>query len=330
MTLRMQDTELGMGAFSPRHLGGPSESGKSAIVYAFAKDYKKMARDCRESFWHFHPNVEFRIYDWADAMRICREDGKPCEYYFTHIGKKVHKEGYRTVVHIDGDILVTAPLTRLIYPPAGIDIVGTRGASDLGVGELDYIRGNTLSGEPIGVFEECNAGVFSVTNPAVWDTWEDCNRRYGLKMPMVEQDSFNDIFWSGRYSVEFLDPPSSGEFWNTATKWGDDNGLGGSAGYLDSWRGLYVAQDIDVFDEGGYVSGAGELPLALWLRSPVPPHTPKRVRLLHMAGGQWPNKEAGFDAPDIREKFSPEGWAYLKKVRSEGSVLPEFRNMSGR
>lgn len=263
-------------------------------VFTFVKDYHDMARKCRQSFWHFHPHVPFHIYDWDKSIQICKEEDTSIEFLFAHIGRRMHKEGYEHVVHLDGDIIVTAPLTELLYSQA--EVTGTRAAPDQGFdGGSELLRANVLTGDPIASLEELNAGVFGVRNPLFWEDWIASNRRYGKSMPLREQDTFNDLFWSGRYDHLLLDPPESPNYWNTATKWGGDCGIGGVDGFLDSWRGLVCRDD------------------ALWLRSEAS-GVEKRVRLLHMAGGSWPNKELGFEHPEVAAKFSPEVRSFLDWV----------------
>jgi len=269
---------------------------EKVAVFTFVKDYHEMARHCKRSFHYFHPLIPFRVYEWDECMQICKEENTTIEYLFAHVGRRLHREGYDHVVHLDGDIIVTGPLTQLLESPA--EITGTRAQPDQGSGENEFLRANVLTGDPIAVLEELNAGVFGVRNPKVWDDWIASNRRYGPQMPLREQDTLNDLFWSGKYRTSLLDPPEVNEYWNTATKWGGDCGIGGVDGFLDSWKKLFCREDT------------------LWLASAAS-GIEKRVRLLHMAGGSWPSKELGFDHPEIRSKFAPEVWEFIEKVRAD-------------
>ena len=262
----------------------------SVIVTTWVKDYLQAARDMQHSFQHFHPDIPFHLFDWEACQTQLVEDELPgLGFIGAAFGRKLARQGYHTVIHIDGDIIVTAPLTRLFTE--AYDVAGVRALPDQGLPDgSKYRRMNRLTGDNLTVSGELNAGFYAAQGVEFWEHWVENNRKYGQKMPLVEQDTLNDLFWSGRYKALLLDPVDCQEYWGTATKWGKALGHGNEMGFLESWRELHMKGD--------------ELHL-----------NGKRVHMLHTAGGDWKDKHLGFDAPIVREKFSPEVWEYLSHLR---------------
>lgn len=266
---------------------------KKAVAFTWVKDYRQMAEDCAKSFNHFHPDVEFRIFDWEHCQRIMKEVHCTSQFLFAPLARELLEE-FDVAVHVDSDILVTAPLTRALQ--GSFDVAGVRALPDEGLPDKStFRRMNRINGEYIRTDSELNAGFFAVTSKRFVDEWIASNARYGMKMPLVEQDTLNDLFWSGRFDTLLLDPTDFCEFWGTGTKFGSCLGAKDEEGFLESWKGLRL--------EGAEIR----------LRNAQ--GKDKLVRMLHMAGGQWKDKELGFDAPYVKSVFAPEVWARLIELR---------------
>lgn len=286
----------------------------TAIAYTWVRDYRQMAEDMRKSFHHFHPDVPLCIFEWEQCEQIMEKYSCTAGFLFAPLGRELALQG-NTVIHIDADIIVTGPLDRVLNE--AYDVAGVRALPDQGLPDgSQYRRQNRLTGDHLTVQGELNAGFFAVRGTQFWDAWIDLNRKYGTKMRLGEQDTLNDLFYSGRYHSLLLDPVESSELWGTATKWGKALGHGNDMEFLASWRELYLKTHSERKDTQGE-RGKYDEP-RLMMKVPGPKGAPgamKRVHMLHTAGGDWKDKHLGFDSQTVREKLSFEVWEYLQNVR---------------
>lgn len=256
------------------------------IAYTWVKDYVAMARDMRASLHKWHPDLDLRVFTWAECEQIVRAEKVPPGQLFAALGQRLAKD-HDLVIHIDADILVTGPLDRVLV--GDFDVAGVRANPDQGVPPLysQFTRLNRITGEYTSTSHELNAGFFAVRNAAFWEEWIRTNIRYAADVTMGEQDTFNDLCWAYRYECKVLDPPGVPEYWGTSTQWGKK--------YLESWGDLRVVGDT------------------LRLRSFA--GADKRVHMLHLAGEKWPGKELGFDAPLVRDRLTSEVRDFLVELR---------------
>jgi hypothetical protein len=294
----------------------------TAIAYTWVRDYRQMAEDMRTSFHHFHPDVPLCIFDWEQCQMIMEKYSCTSSFLYAPLGKEL-ATGSNVVIHIDADIIVTGPLDRLF--DEAYDVAGVRALPDQGLPDgSKYRRQNRLTGDHLTTDTELNAGFFAVRDPSFWDAWIALNKQYGTKMRLGEQDTLNDLFHSGRYRSLLLDPINCNELWGTATKWGKALGHGNDMEFLESWRNLFLkthserkdaAGERILYDEPQLMMEVPGKKVGASYIAPPQPRSLKRVHMLHTAGGDWKDKQLGFDSLTVREKLSPEVWAYLQNVR---------------
>ena len=250
------------------------------VAYSWVKDYRAATEDMVRSFHRFHPDVPFILFDWE----ACEATGVPMNCLYAALGKQLASD-YDVVMHLDGDMVITAPLTRALETQA--DIAGVRANPDIGLAHgSPFTRINRLTGEYTRVDQEMNVGLFVVRNPLFWDAWTKSNREYAHKVYCAEQDTWNDLAGSGRFTSELLDPVDGEEIWGTAANFGTN--------YLDSWRYLRV-------DDGGlYLGESGK---------------GKHIHCLHLAGEGWEDKHLGFGHPRVREVLTPEVRGFIDDLR---------------
>lgn len=270
---------------------------KPVGIFTFYNTYKDLTFDCVNSVRHFHPDVPVHVYDWDECKKVMAESGCIPQTLFAELGRRLALD-YKTVIHIDGDSLVTAPINRAF--DGWWDVAGVRNNNDLGRGQhykTSYTRTNRLTGDPIPVDSYCNCGFFAVKNPAFWADWAKANKRYGEQSRLGEQDTFNDLVWSGKYQAMLLDPRGSEEYWGTSNQWGEQ--------HLESWKRLRIEP-------------LGEHP-RICLDGPMSrpgDEQVKRVRILHLAAGQFEGKEQGWDHPWVRRQVPPGVMEYLDELRA--------------
>ena len=96
-------------------------------------------------------------------------------------------------------------------------VAGVRNNNDFGkAGALAY----PLEPDGTDPFTYINAGLVVSTNANFWTDWINLNNEKALKCRMAEQDTLNEIFYSGKYKNKLLDPVDSDVYYGTATQYG--------------------------------------------------------------------------------------------------------------
>jgi hypothetical protein len=191
------------------------------IIFATYITYDSWKRECAEplmrSFKYFHPEVPFKIFEGAEVNNVVADDqNQNIRFLKPSLGKRLRKD-YRRVVLLDADQLVVGPLTELI--DSEWDVAGVRSNDDLG---------RSL---PLGAFctpkipweEYLNCGLCGIADPNAWDQWERFNKTINPHMGDAEQGTWNEVFHSGGYRKNLLDPVGGDVIYGTAANsahWG--------------------------------------------------------------------------------------------------------------
>ena len=282
-------------------------SKKIAVVCWVTDDYVDYIglNEIRNSFNYFHPDVDFIVFDSAMTDKAKEKDSwlnpvwmkPPCAFPFV--------DDYDMVVQIDGDCVITGPLTELFESDE--DIIGVRNNNSLD--KASSGNGITIQhlepfgdGSMIPIQGFINAGLVAANNKEFWEDWHDVNKQSAKIKAEVnpyahgigdEQDTLNQIFHSGEYTTKIVDARGTGVSYGLSNTWG-------TVTHWDSWKDLYVEDDCLCLDDPA--DGAK-----------------MKVKVLHQAGGSAAaqlNKSSGGLREWMKTVMSTEAINYINKITS--------------
>ena len=282
-------------------------SKKIAVVCWVTDDYVDYIglNEVRNSFKYFHPDVDFIVSDSAMTNKAKEKDAwlnpvwmkPPCAFPFV--------DDYDMVVQIDGDCVITGPLTELFESDE--DIIGVRNNNSLD--QASSGNGITIQhlepfgdGSMIPIQGFINAGLVAANNKEFWEDWHDVNKQSAKIKAEVnpyahgigdEQDTLNQIFHSGEYTTKIVDARGTGVSYGLSNTWG-------TVTHWDSWKDLYVEDDCLCLDDPA--DGAK-----------------MKVKVLHQAGGSAAaqlNKSSGGLREWMKTVMSTEAINYINKITS--------------
>ena len=282
-------------------------SKKIAVVCWVTDDYVDYIglNEVRNSFKYFHPDVDFFVFDSAMTDKAKKKDSwlnpvwmkPPCAFPFV--------DDYDMVVQIDGDCVITGPLTELFESDE--DIIGVRNNNSLD--KASSGNGITIQhlepfgdGSMIPIQGFINAGLVAANNKEFWEDWHDVNKQSAKIKAEVnpyahgigdEQDTLNQIFHSGEYTTKIVDARGTGVSYGLSNTWG-------TVTHWDSWKDLYVEDDCLCLDDPA--DGAK-----------------MKVKVLHQAGGSAAaqlNKSSGGLREWMKTVMSTEAINYINKITS--------------
>ena len=282
-------------------------SKKIAVVCWVTDDYVDYIGldEVRNSFKYFHPDVDFIVFDSAMTDKAKEKDPwlnpvwmkPPCAFPFV--------DDYDMVVQIDGDCVITGPLTELFESDE--DIIGVRNNNSLD--KASSGNGITIQhlepfgdGSMIPIQGFINAGLVAANNKEFWEDWHDVNKQSAKIKAEVnpyahgigdEQDTLNQIFHSGEYTTKIVDARGTGVSYGLSNTWG-------TVTHWDSWKDLYVEDDCLCLDDPA--DGAK-----------------MKVKVLHQAGGSAAaqlNKSSGGLREWMKTVMSTEAVNYINKITS--------------
>ena len=282
-------------------------SKKIAVVCWVTDDYVDYIglNEIRNSFKYFHPDVDFIVFDSVMTDMAKEQDPwlnpvwmkPPCAFPFV--------DDYDMVVQIDGDCVITGPLTELFESDE--DIIGVRNNNSLD--KASSGNGITIQhlepfgdGSMIPIQGFINAGLVAANNKEFWEDWHDVNKQSAKIKAEVnpyahgigdEQDTLNQIFHSGEYTTKIVDARGTGVSYGLSNTWG-------TVTHWDSWKDLYVEDDCLCLDDPA--DGAK-----------------MKVKVLHQAGGTAAaqlNKSSGGLREWMKTVMSTEAVNYINKITS--------------
>ena len=280
-------------------------SKKIAVVCWVTDDYIDYIGldEVRNSFKYFHPDVDFIVFDSVMTDKAKEKDSwlnpdcmePPCAFPFV--------DDYDMVVQIDGDCVITGPLTELFESDE--DIIGVRNNNSLD--KASSGNGITIQhlepfgdGSMIPIQGFINAGLVAANNKEFWEDWHDVNKQSAKIKAEVnpyahgigdEQAPLNQIFQSGEYTTKIVDARGTGVSYGLSNTWG-------TVTHWDSWKDLYVEDDCLCLDDP--VDGAK-----------------MKVKVLHQAGGTAAaqlNKSSGGLREWMKTVMSTEAVNYINKI----------------
>ena len=280
-------------------------SKRIAVTTWCTDDYVDLigVHDLVKSFKHFHPDIDFFIFDSKMTEEAKVKDPWLKPVWMMAPTCMPYINDYDMVVHIDGDSVVTGPLTELFESDE--DIIGVRNNNSFG--KASSHQGITIShlppfgnGNPIPVQQFINAGFVAANNKEFWYDWHNLNKEaYRIKTEVDpyfhgfgdEQDTLNQLFHWGKYSTKILDLMGTGLSYGVCNTWGTET-------HWDSWRDLYVHDEQLCLDDP--VNGDRMV-----------------VKVFHQAGGSLAaevNKSNGGLRKWFRTAVSEEALDYIDKI----------------
>jgi hypothetical protein len=195
-----------------------------------------------KSLLHFHPEVNLEIVNREEALKLVSQ-----YYIYPKIELPLFNK-YSTVTHIDADVIIVDKLDELFDDST--DARGCRNNSDnnrsaftAGLTPIDGISWDKF----------INVGVHSVSSPEFMYDWDKLTSERGAEYVFGENDTYNVVFYSGKYNTKLLDPVESKIYYGTSF-------IEGTVTYWDLWKKIVVKNNhLELND--------------------------KRIKLLHIAGG---------------------------------------------
>jgi len=246
---------------------------KIAVTTWVTDDYVEYIglNELKNSFKYFHPDIDFFVFDTKRTSEARDKDPWLNPVWMMPPSCLPFVEDYDMVVHIDGDCVVTGPLTELFESEE--DLIGVRNNNSYN--KASSHRGITIAhlppfgnGSPIPIQKFINAGLIASNNKEFWYDWHDLNKEaYRIKTEVDpyfhglgdEQDTLNQIFHSGKYTSKIIDAMETGLSYGLSNTWGEET-------HWDSWKSIYVKDD------------------GLYLDDPIS-GTPMHIKVMHQAGG---------------------------------------------
>jgi hypothetical protein len=158
------------------------------------------------------------------------------------------------IVHVDADSTITGPLDELFNSKS--DIVSVRNHNSFGLAS-NWNPPESPIFPPYGDYQYIdnqkyiNTGFIASNKKEFWYEWSELNLKYAIqnencKEQIVsnvyqgcydEQHTANQIFNSGKYTTEILDPKESNVSYGISNSWGPQNNP------WQSWLHLYAKND---------------------------------------------------------------------------------------
>ena len=262
--------------------------------------------ELKNSFKYFHSDVDFFVFDTKATNEAMVKDPWLNNVWMMPPSCLPFVDDYDMVVHIDGDCVVTGPMTELFESDE--DIIGVRNNNSLD--KASSHPGITIihlppfgNGEYIPVQKFINAGLIASNNKQFWHEWHELNREAKRIKDEVnpyahgigdEQDTLNQIFHSGKYTTKIIDAMGTNVSYGLCNTWGENNN------HWESWAQIYVKDD------------------ALYLDDPKT-GDPMCIKVMHQAGGSAAaklNKEHGGLREWMKTVIAEEPLQYIHKVTS--------------
>ena len=261
--------------------------------------------ELKRSFKHFHPDVDFFVFDTKMTNEAKQKDPWLNNVWMMPPSCLPFVEDYDMVVHIDGDCVVTGPMTELFESEE--DVIGVRNNNSLG--KASCHTGITImhippygDGQYIPVQNFINAGLIASNNKQFWYEWHDLNRQAKRFKDEVnpyahgigdEQDTLNQIFHSDRYTSKIIDAMGTGLSYGLCNTWGENS-------HWESWSQIYLKDE------------------ALYLDDPKT-GDPMCIKVMHQAGGSLAadlNKKHGGLREWMKTVIAEEPLQYIHKITS--------------
>ena len=261
--------------------------------------------ELKRSFKHFHPDVDFFVFDTKMTNEAKQKDPWLNNVWMMPPSCLPFVEDYDMVVHIDGDCVVTGPMTELFESEE--DVIGVRNNNSLG--KASCHTGITImhippygDGQYIPVQNFINAGLIASNNKQFWHEWHDLNRQAKRFKDEVnpyahgigdEQDTLNQIFHSDRYTSKIIDAMGTGLSYGLCNTWGENS-------HWESWSQIYLKDE------------------ALYLDDPKT-GDPMCIKVMHQAGGSLAanlNKKHGGLREWMKTVIAEEPLQYIHKITS--------------
>ena len=261
--------------------------------------------ELKRSFKHFHPDVDFFVFDTKMTNEAKEKDPWLNNVWMMPPSCLPFVEDYDMVVHIDGDCVVTGPMTELFESEE--DIIGVRNNNSLG--KASCHTGITImhippygDGQYIPVQNFINAGLIASNNKQFWYEWHDLNMQAKRFKDEVnpyahgigdEQDTLNQIFHSDRYTSKIIDAMGTGLSYGLCNTWGENS-------HWESWSQIYLKDG------------------ALYLDDPKT-GDPMCIKVMHQAGGSLAadlNKKHGGLREWMKTVIAEEPLQYIHKITS--------------
>ena len=263
--------------------------------------------ELRNSFKYFHPDVDFFVFDTKATKETMEKDPWLNNVWMMPPSCLPFVEDYDMVVHIDGDCVVTGPMTELFESEE--DVIGVRNNNSLDKASA-HDFGITIThlppfgnGQQIPIQGFINAGLIASNNKQFWYDWHELNREAKRIKDEVnpyahgigdEQDTLNQIFHSGKYSTKIIDAMGTNVSYGISNHWGKNDN------HWESWSEIYVKDD------------------ALYLDDPKT-GVPMCLKVMHQAGGAAAaklNREHGGLREWMKTVIAEEPLQYINKVTS--------------
>lgn len=235
--------------------------------------YKIGADKLKNSARHFYPEIQCLIHGNNIIKEVKTKYPWSSWYTFDPLIAEYYVNEYELIVHIDADSIITGHLDELLL--GDFDLAGVRNNNDKGL----TTNIGRLMGSPVHPLDEAtyslNAGLIASTSKIFWEELKEVNRKKEPITPGTgsfgEQDSFNEIFYSGRYKTKILDPVGSNVYYGVSQQICDYGSPIESA-----WKRLYM-QNGELYSDGKKVkvihNAAGhyvpKLQYQNWVNDPV-------------------------------------------------------------
>lgn len=262
--------------------------------------------ELKNSFKYFHPDIDFFVFDTKMTNEAKVKHPWLRDIWMMAPSCMPYIDDYDMVVHIDGDCIVTGPMTELFESDE--DIIGVRNNNSLD--KASSHPGITIrnlqpfgNGNFIPVQKFINAGLVASNNKEFWHDWHSLNKEaHRIKQEVSpcfhglgdEQDCLNQLFHWGKYSTKIIDAMGTGVSYGLCNTWGENNN------HWESWSEIYVKDDRLYLDD----PKTGE---------------PMYIKVMHQAGGHAAaklNKEAGGFRNWLSSIVSDEVNDYLNEVQN--------------
>lgn len=243
---------------------------------AYSDNYREMWWDLQLSCKYFHPEIPFEIFIKSAIDRMFPNEfkkGSCLPFMAEYLSFK-----YDTLIHIDADSIVVAPLTDILEED--YEVASVRNNNDFGNAGMckpGFTRIIPELNKEIGLQEYLNAGFFVIKNKQVIKEWILQNDKYFDIGKLGEQDTMNDIFHSGKYKLNILDSKDKSCYYGVANTWGDKS-------HYESWK------DIILHNNKLFLYG-------------------KQIKVLHLASGSSEDKKF-----DLDNMFKQEVSEWIKNI----------------
>lgn len=204
---------------------------------------------------YFHPDIPFYVFNNIELNKLSSKYSNKLRWEILNpiVSFEVSKI-HEKVIHFDADSLILGKLDDIINFKE--DIVGVRNNNDLD-------RASKSSHQPITInnchpSEYMNAGLVGSNKKEFWEFWISENSKYAQNFVFFEQDVYNLIIQSKKFSFKCLDPKDSKFYFGVA-------GCMGSSTDWDNYKNMkkingdYVVNNkiVKVFHQAG---GSGYFP----------------------------------------------------------------------